>query len=76
MAKNFATLYASVNDSSSLEQAIFIKQETTRGTLIAPLGTDFIYTLAGGSLAYTQPIESSPHRSGRHHNDIIKSKRK
>ncbi len=22
-----------------------------------------------------QPIESSPHRSGRHHNDIIKSKK-
>jgi Phage tail tube protein len=75
MAKNFASLYASVNDSSSLEQAIFIKEEITRGTLIAPTATDFIYTLAGGSLAYSQPIESSPHRSGRHHNDIIKSKK-
>lgn len=75
MAKNFASLYASDNDSTALEQAYFIKAETTRGTLIAPTSTDFLYTLAGGSIEYTQPIESSPHRSGRHHNDIIKSKK-
>lgn len=75
MAKNYASVYASVNDSSALEQAFFLKLETTRGQLIAPTPTDFLFTLAGGSIEYTQPIESSPHRSGRHHNDIIKSKK-
>lgn len=75
MAKNFAAIYSSVNDSSALEQSFFLKLETTRGELIAPIGTDFLLTLAGGQIEYTQPIESSPHRSGRHHNDIIKSKK-
>lgn len=75
MAKNFSAIYASTNDSSSLEQAIFIKQETTRGQLIPPTPTDFVYTIAGSAVEYTQPIESSPHRSGRHHNDIIKMKK-
>lgn len=75
MAKNFSAIYNSTNDSSSLEQAIFIKEETTRGQLIAPTATDFIFTIAGSAIEYTQPIESSPHRSGRHHNDIIKNKK-
>jgi len=75
MAKNYASIYSSVNDSSALEQAFFIKLETTRGQLIAPIATDFLFTVAGGAIEYTQPIESSPHRSGRHHNDIIKSKK-
>jgi hypothetical protein len=75
MAKNYASIYSSGNDSSALEQAFFIKLETTRGELIAPIATDFLFTVAGGAIEYTQPIESSPHRSGRHHNDIIKSKK-
>jgi hypothetical protein len=75
MAKNYASIYASTNDSSALEQAFFIKQEVTKGVIVPPTGTDFIYTLAGGNIEYTQPIESSPHRSSRHHNDIIKSKK-
>lgn len=75
MAKNFSTLYASTNDAISLEQKIFIKTETTRGELIAPIGTDFLYTLAGGGIEFSQPFESSPHRSGRHHNNIIKKKK-
>lgn len=75
MAKNYASIYASANDSSALDQSFFLKAETTRGTLIAPTATDYLNTLAGGSIEYTQPIESSPHRSGRHHNDIIKSKK-
>lgn len=75
MAKNFATLYASTNDAISLEQKFFVKAETTRGELIAPIGTDFLYTLAGGSIEFSQPFESSPHRSGRHHNNIIKKKK-
>ena len=72
--KNYAAIYASPNDSIALEQKIFIKEETTRGTLEAPTGADFIYTLNGASVNFTQPIESSPHKSGRHHTSIIKQK--
>lgn len=74
MAKNFANIWASPNDSIALEQKIFIKEESSRGVLQAPTGADFIYTLSGASVNFTQPIESSPHRSGRHHNNIIKQK--
>jgi len=76
MSKNFATNYASPNDSIALEQKIFIKEEPTitRGTLEPPTGADFLYTLNGGSVNFTQPIESSPHKSGRHHTSIIKQR--
>ena len=74
MAKNYASLYASVNDSSALEQSFYVKAETTRGEIIVPAGTDFLYCLPG-SIEYAQPSESSPHRSGRHHTDIIKGKK-
>lgn len=75
MAKNYAALYASENDSYAIEQAVYVKQEATRGQLIAPAGTDFLYTLAGGGLAHSQPFDISPHRSGRHANNIIKKKK-
>jgi hypothetical protein len=75
MAKNYADLYVSTNDSSALEQRFYIKQETTKGDIIAPQNGDFFYTLAGGSIEFSQPFESSPHRSGRHHLDIIKQKK-
>lgn len=74
MAKNFAALYTSVNDSIALEQKIFLKEESVRGVLAIPTATDFLYTLSGGSVNFMQPIETSPHRSGRHHNNIIKQK--
>ena len=74
MAKNFADLYASGNDSIALEQRVYLKEETTRGQLIAPVGTDFLFTIPGTSVNFTQPVESSPHRSGRHHVDVIKQK--
>lgn len=74
MAKNFASIYNSGNDSIALEQKIFIKQEPSRGTLTIPAATDFIYHIDGGSVEFTQPVESSPHKSGRHHTSIIKSK--
>ena len=74
MAKNYASYYSSTNDSSALEQSIYIKVETTRGELVTPAGTDFCYTLPG-SIEFSQPVESSPHRSGRHNTDIIKSKK-
>jgi hypothetical protein len=75
MAKNFADLYASSNASIALEQRWFVKEETTRGELKAPEGTDFLFTLGGGSIEFSQPFESSPHRSGRHHTNIIKKKK-
>lgn len=74
MAKNFANLYASGNDSIALEQRVYLKQETTRGQLIAPVGADFLFTIPGTSVNFSQPVESSPHRSGRHHVDVIKQK--
>ena len=74
MAKNYASIYNSTNDSIALEQKIFIKEESVRGVLQAPTGADFIYTLNGASVNFTQAIESSPHKSGRHHTSVIKQK--
>lgn len=75
MAKNFATIYNSNNDSIALESQFFIKEETTRGQLIAPTGADALRVLAGASINLQQPKESSPQRSGRHHSTIIKQKK-
>lgn len=74
MARNYASFYNSTNDSSALEQSIFVKLETTRGQLIAPQSTDFLYCLPV-SIEYTQAAESSPQRSGRHHTSTIKGKK-
>jgi hypothetical protein len=73
--KNYADIYNSTNDAIALEQKWYIKEETTRGTLIAPTDSDFFFTLGGGSIEFSQPFESSPHRSGRHHTNIIKKKK-
>ncbi len=75
MAKNFATIYGSTNDAISLEQKFFVKLESTRGELVVPANADYIFTLGGGAIEYSQPFESSPHRSGRHHRNIIKNKK-
>ena len=74
MAKNFADIYNDSSDSIALEQKFFIKEETVRGTFVAPVGADFIFTLSGGTINFNRPIESSPHRSGRHHTTPIKKK--
>jgi len=74
MAKNYADIYNSSNPAIALEQRFYAKLESARGTLIAPTGADFFYTLGGGTIESTQAIESSPHKSGRHHNNIIKKK--
>lgn len=74
MAKNFATLYNSANDSSALNQKFFVKEETTRGTFIAPVGTDYLWTKSGGSANSTQPIEQSEHKTGRHNSGVIPGK--
>jgi len=74
MAKNFQEIYDDTGDSSAQIQSFFVKQETVRGTFVAPTGADFIFTLSGGSTNFTQPRFSSPHRSGRHHLSVIKEK--
>lgn len=75
MAKNYSAIYNSTNDSSALEQRFYVKLEASKGQLIAPANADYIWTLGGGSVSFNQPFESSPHRSGRHHTDIIKKKK-
>ena len=74
MSKNYADIYNSGNDSISLEQKFYLKEETVRGEMIAPVGADFFFNLPGGQISYEQPFESSTQRSGRHHNNIIKKK--
>lgn len=74
MAKSYVSLYEGGNDSIALEQKIFIKEESVRGQLAVPTGEDFIYHLQGGSVNFSQPIESAPHKSGRHHTSVIKQK--
>lgn len=75
MAKDYASIYNSENDSSALEQRWYIKEEVVRGTLESFEGTDFLYTQSGGTIEFAQPFEPSPHRSGRHQNNIIKQKK-
>jgi hypothetical protein len=75
MAKNYASIYASSNDSSALEQRYYLKEETARGLFTAPASTDYLWSLSGGSTNFTQPINPSPHRSGRHNNNTIKEKK-
>ena len=74
MAKNFAQIYNTASDSSALEQKIFIKEETTRGSIVTPVGTDHILQLTGGAATFETPINPSQIRTGRHERGIIKSK--
>lgn len=73
--KNFAAIYSSSNDSIALEQRWYIKAESERGEIATPTDADFLYTLQGGSISYSQALESSAHRSGRHHVSSIKKKK-
>lgn len=75
MSKNFKSIYDDTGDSSALEQKFFLKEETVgRGTFAIPTDADFIFTMSGGSVNFSQPLVSSPHRSGRHHLKAIKEK--
>lgn len=76
MSKNFASIYSSPNDSSAQNQKIFIKEESVRGTIALPAATDFFLHLSGASANFDQPVESSPHKSGRHNLSVIKQKTK
>jgi hypothetical protein len=75
MAKNYKDLYNFTGDSVAIEQRFYIKEETTRGSLLAPTNADFFFTLSGGTIEFTQPSESSPHRSGRGHVAKIRKKK-
>lgn len=75
MAKNYRDIYNSANDSIALEQRWYAKLETTRGQLAIPTDADFFYTLGGGSINFSQPRETSPHRTGRHNTSTIKKKK-
>lgn len=73
MAKNYPSIYANSGYGIALEQKILVKAETLRGTMVLPAATDFFYHTAG-SVNFSQPIEDSPHKSGRHRTDVIKGK--
>lgn len=75
MAKNYASIYANTGDSSALNQRFFLKQEVTKGVMAVPAASDYFFALSGGSINFSQPINSSPHRSGRHNNNTIKEKK-
>lgn len=74
MAKDYAALFATGNDSIALNQKIYIKEESTRGVFAIPTATDLIIATAGATTNFSQPIESSPVRSDRHHTSVIRSK--
>jgi hypothetical protein len=73
MAKNYPALYENSGYSIALEQKVYIKEETVRGTMVLPEGADFLYHI-GGSVNYSKPIEDSPHKSGRHMTNVIEGK--
>ena len=44
MAKNYANIYSGGNDSVAVNQRFYVKEETTRGVMVAPAATDFFFT--------------------------------
>ena len=74
MAKNFANIFNSTGDSSALEQKIFIKEESARGVLAIPTGTDALLPEGGTSVNKSQTKRSSTVKSGRHNTTLLKDK--
>jgi hypothetical protein len=74
VAKNYADIYNSGNDSIGLNQRFYAKLEGSRGSLVMPGNSDFIYT-TGGQISFSQALEPSAHRTGRHHQSQIKKKK-
>jgi hypothetical protein len=74
MAKNYKDIYNRTGDSNSLNQSFYVKEELSKGVLAVPTGDDFLYTLGGSSVNSTQPLESSPHKTGRHNTSVIQQK--
>jgi len=75
MAKNYASIYNSANDSIALDQKFYIKLESSRGTMVFPLGTDHFLTIPGGSIAFEQAYDINQQRSGRHNQSLLKKKK-
>ena len=75
MSKNYASIYSNSGDSSALNQRFYLKEEVVKGTMAVPAASDYFFALSGGSISFSQPITSSPHRSGRHNNNTIKEKK-
>ena len=75
MAKNFKNNYDKTGDSIALEQSVFVVLETVKGTFAAPTDSDFVFSIAGSAVTHTQPVTSSPHRSGRHNTDTYAEKK-
>lgn len=74
MAKNFANIFNSTGDASALEQKIFIKEESVRGTLAIPTGTDALLPESGTTVNFSQTKRSSTVKSGRHNTTLLKDK--
>lgn len=74
MSKNFRDIYADVSDSSALEQKFYCKLEATRGEFTPPVGTDFLFSISGGTVNHQIPKKTSPHKTGRHHTTVIREK--
>lgn len=74
MAKNFANIFTSTGDSIALEQKIFVKEESSKGVLITPLGTDSLLPEGGTSVNFSQTKRSSTVKSGRHNTTFLKDK--
>jgi len=75
MAKNYANIYNGGNDSVAPNQRFYITQEAIRGTMEAPANENFLFTLNGGTISFTQSVMQSEHRSDRHNTSFIKEKK-
>jgi len=73
--KNYKDLFNSANDSIALEQRFYLKEESVRGAMVYPAGSDLFLHLPGGTIDFSQPFESSPQKSGRHNSGIIKKRK-
>jgi len=62
--KNYASIYNNTSDSNSIEQRFFVKVEAINGQFNPPLNTDFIFTLPGGSITASQPLDDDPQTTG------------
>jgi hypothetical protein len=73
--KNYKSIFDGGNDSTAPNQRFYLKQEVTRGQMIAPEGTDFFFSLNGGTISFNQEFASSEHRSDRHNTTTIANKK-
>lgn len=72
--KNFANIFNSTGDAIALEQKVFVKEETTRGVLAIPTGTDALLPEGGTTVNFSQTKRSSTVKSGRHNTSLLLDK--